>query len=117
MHAILAFVAIALGGLQFALPKGGLRHRVIGGMFTAAMFVVAISAVWIHELRLWGPWSPIHLLIPFTLFSLWAGIRAVRAGQIQKHKRYMISLYVGALIVTGGFTLLPGRALHAVLFG
>jgi uncharacterized membrane protein len=29
----------------------------------------------------------------------------------------MIALYVAALVVTGAFTLLPGRTMHTVLFG
>ncbi len=29
----------------------------------------------------------------------------------------MRSLYIFALILTGAFTLLPGRAMHAVVFG
>jgi len=29
----------------------------------------------------------------------------------------MIALFVGALLIAGLFTLLPGRIMHAVLFG
>jgi uncharacterized membrane protein len=29
----------------------------------------------------------------------------------------MLGLFWGALIVTGGFTLMPGRLLHRVFFG
>ena len=117
LHALLAFAAVALGGLQLALPKGGLRHRAVGGLFVAAMAVVAISALWIHEIRLVGPWSPIHLLIPLTLYTLWDGVRAARAGRIAAHRRDMVLLYLTALVVTGAFTLLPGRVMHDVLFG
>jgi len=116
LHALLAFAAIGLGAAQFALPEGGPRHRAIGWGFAGLMAVVALSALWIHEIRLWGQWSPIHLLIPLTLVSLWHALRAARAGRIREHRRTMISLYVAALIVTGGFTLLPGRTMHVVLF-
>jgi uncharacterized membrane protein len=117
LHALVAILAIVLGGLQMALPKGGARHRAVGGVFMVAMAVVALSAVWIHEIRLWGRWSPIHLLIPVTVFGLWDGWRAARAGNIAAHRRAMIALYVAALVVTGAFTLLPGRTMHTVLFG
>jgi uncharacterized membrane protein len=30
------------------------------------MAMVAISSFWIHQIRLLGPWSPIHLLSVFT---------------------------------------------------
>jgi uncharacterized membrane protein len=29
----------------------------------------------------------------------------------------MISIFVGALVIAGAFTLLPGRVMHAVVFG
>jgi len=117
LHALAAIAAMVLGGLQLALPKGGPRHRAVGGTFTAAMALVALSAIWIHEIRLWGRRSPIHLLIPVTLFGLWGGWRTARAGNIAAHRRIMIALYVTALVVTGAFTLLPGRTMHTVLFG
>ena len=34
------------------------------------MAVVAVSSFWIHQIRLVGPWSPIHLLSIFTLVML-----------------------------------------------
>jgi uncharacterized membrane protein len=40
-----------------------------------------------------------------------------RRGNIAGHRRSMLSIYWIALIVTGIFTLLPGRLLGQVLFG
>ena len=60
------------------------------------MAYVAVASFFISELRLWGAFSPIHLLSAWTLFSL---------------------LYIGALLITGLFTLWPGRVTHGVLFG
>jgi hypothetical protein len=34
------------------------------------MAFVAVSSFWIHQIRLVGPWSPIHLLSIFTLLML-----------------------------------------------
>ena len=43
------------------------------------MAAVSLSSFWIHDLRIWGPWSPIHLLSIFTLVMLpvavWAAHR------------------------------------------
>jgi uncharacterized membrane protein len=33
------------------------------------------------------------------------------------HRNSMIQLYVLALLLTGAFTLVPGRTMHAVIFG
>lgn len=38
-------------------------------------------------------------------------------GNIQGHRKTMIRLYVAACLVTGAFTLLPGRLMHTLLFG
>jgi uncharacterized membrane protein len=37
--------------------------------------------------------------------------------QVADHRRIMILIFSGALIIAGLFTLLPGRILHAVVFG
>ena len=117
LHAVAAFAAIGLGGVQLAAPKGTLPHRVLGYAWAVLMMVVAGSSLWIHQLRIIGPWSPIHILSLITLvvvpLTVWAGHRH-RVGQ---HRRGMILLYALALVVTGLFTLLPGRVMHTVLFG
>ena len=70
LHAFAAMGAFALGAVQLAAPKGTLPHRVVGSIWVLLMLVVGISAFFIHELRIWGPWSPIHLLAIFTLVML-----------------------------------------------
>jgi uncharacterized membrane protein len=116
-HAIIALVAIVLGGIQLALPKGTTLHRLLGYVWVLMMLYVSISALFIHELRLIGPFSPIHILSFVVLYSLWSAIRDVRRGDIKAHEKTMKNLYFLALIITGGFTLLPGRVMHTVLFG
>src|SRR2546423_7185832 len=70
LHAFAAMAAFALGIVQFAAPKGTLPHRTIGWIWVLLMFAVAISAFWIHEIRMVGPFSPIHLLAIFTPIML-----------------------------------------------
>jgi uncharacterized membrane protein len=81
------------------------------------MVIVAVSSFWIHEFKIFGPFSAIHLLSIVVLFYLFSGIRAARRGEISKHKHQMSQLYLLALLITGAFTLLPGRTMHAVMFG
>lgn len=78
---------------------------------------MALSAAFISTLQVWGPFSPIHLLIPVTLFGLWGGVRAAQRGDIAAHRQAMVSLFVLALVVTGLFTLMPGRIMHQTVFG
>ena len=116
-HAYAAFAAIALGGVQLALPKGTARHRVLGFSWAALMLFLAGSSLFIHTIRTLGPFSPIHGLSLFTLVMVPLAVLAARRGDIGAHRRAMLSLYALALIVTGFFTLWPGRIMHRVVFG
>ncbi len=81
------------------------------------MAVVAASSFWIHEIRLLGPWSPIHLLSIFTLIVLPIAVWRARRHRIADNRRIMTMIFVGALVIAGLFTFLPGRIMHAVVFG
>ncbi|MFC3613081.1 DUF2306 domain-containing protein [Lutimaribacter marinistellae] len=116
-HALSALAAITIGAVQLAAPKGTTAHRALGALWVAAITLTAISSFWIHEFRLIGPFSPIHLLSILVLVTLVYSIRAVRRGNITAHRASMIQLYLLALVLTGAFTLLPGRTMNAVLFG
>ncbi|EPX78045.1 hypothetical protein Salmuc_03367 [Salipiger mucosus DSM 16094] len=108
---------MGVGALQFAMPKGTKVHLILGYGWVSIMALVAGSSFWIHEFRLIGPFSPIHVLSAITLIALWYAIRAARAGRIAAHRSATLYLYVMALLLTGAFTLIPGRTMHAVLFG
>ena len=117
LHAIAAMVAIILGGIQLSMKKGGRTHKLLGRIWVGLMLIVSVSSFFIHEIKLWGLFSPIHLLSIWTIFSVGLAIYFVRVGNIKRHKQVMVSLYVFALIVTGFFTLLPGRVMNQVIFG
>jgi uncharacterized membrane protein len=109
--------AFVLGLVQFAAPKGTLPHRTLGWIWVGLMATVAIASFWIHQIRLVGPWSPIHLLSIFTLAMLPLAVWKAHTHRIAEHRRIMISMFLGALVVAGLFTLVPGRIMHAVVFG
>ncbi len=117
VHAFAAIAAFALGVVQLAAPKGTLPHRTVGWVWVTLMMAVAVSAFFIHELRIWGPWSPIHLLAISTLAMLPGAVRHARRHKVESHRRAMMGLFLGALLIAGAFTFLPGRIMHAVVFG
>jgi uncharacterized membrane protein len=117
IHAFAAMAAFVLGIVQFVAPKGTLPHRTLGWIWVALMAIVAVSSFWIHQIRLIGPWSPIHLLSIFTLITLPLGIWKAHRHEVADHRRIMISVFVGALVIAGLFTLVPGRIMHTVVFG
>ena len=117
LHAFAAIGAFALGAVQLAAPKGTVPHRIVGSIWVLLMLVVAISAFFIHELRIWGPWSPIHLLAIFTLVMLPIAVWRAHKHAVAQHRRAMLGLFFGALVIAGLFTFLPGRIMHSVVFG
>lgn len=117
LHAYAALGAFVLGAVQLAGVKGTTRHRALGYTWGALMLVVAISSFWVHQIRLWGPWSPIHLLSILTLVTLPLGLWAAHSHAVSRHRSTMIGIYVGALVIAGLFTFVPGRIMHKVVFG
>jgi uncharacterized membrane protein len=117
IHAFAAMAAFALGIVQLAAPKGTIPHRVFGWVWVALMAVVSLTAFFIHEIRLWGPWSPIHLLAIFTAAALPVGVWHARRHDVARHRWTMIGIFTGGLVVAGLFTFVPGRIMHAVMTG
>jgi uncharacterized membrane protein len=116
-HVFAAMGAFALGLVQFIFPKGTFPHRTIGWLWLTLMVIVSGSAFFIHHIRLWGPWSPIHLIAIFTLLMLPLGVWHAHHHEVKKHRAAMISIFIGGLVIAGLFTFVPGRIMHAVAFG
>jgi uncharacterized membrane protein len=117
LHAFTAMAAFALGAVQLSAPKGTLPHRTAGWIWVSLMVIVAVSSFFIHDLRVWDAWSPIHLLSVFTLAMLPLAVMHARRHRVDRHRRAMIAIFVGALVIAGVLTLAPGRIMHAVVFG
>ena len=117
IHAFAAMAAFALGVVQLTAPKGTLPHRAVGWIWAALMAAVAVSAFFIHDIRMWGPWSPIHLIAIYVLVTLPLAVLHARKHRVASHRRAMIGLFVGGLVIAGAFTFLPGRIMNAVAFG
>lgn len=117
LHAFAAMAAFVLGLVQLLAPKGTLPHRSLGWIWVALMVVVAGSSFFIHTIRLWGEWSPIHILSVVTLVALPGAVANARGHRVAAHRRAMIALFAGALVIAGVLTFLPGRIMHDVAFG
>ena len=117
IHAFAAMAAFALGVVQLSAPKGTLPHRTVGWTWVALMMTVAVTSFWIHDLKVWGIWSPIHLLSIFTLVMLPVGVLHAHRHRVDDHRKTMIWIFIGALVIAGLFTFMPGRIMHAMVFG
>ena len=117
LHAFAAIAAFALGLMQFARRKGTFSHRTFGWIWVMLMLIVAISSFWIHDIKLWGIWSPIHILSVVTLVNLPLAVWMARKHNVRAHRYWMLGIFAGALVIAGIFTFVPGRIMHGVRFG
>lgn len=116
VHVATVIPAALIGPYMFWARKGTPAHRLIGKVWLGLMVVAALSSFFIHTLSLFVGFSPIHLLSVYVLYGSWKAIAAARAHRIREHKLNVIGMYMGGILVAGGFTLLPGRLLHEVFF-
>jgi uncharacterized membrane protein len=123
VHMSLALSAVAIGPLVLWTRLGSITrpqlHRALGYAWVTCMLGAALSGVFIRDFRLpnlWG-YTPIHLLIPLTLFGLYRAFRFLAQKNIPGHRKTMQWLYFSACIVAGSFTLLPGRYLGDLVWG
>lgn len=112
--------AFVLATAQFAMPKGTPLHRSTGRVFMLLMLVTAAVTLFMPAHvgpRFLGHFGFIHLLSLLTFVSVPRGFLAARRGDIAGHRKHMLGLYIGALLIAGAFALMPGRRLHHWLFG
>lgn len=123
IHIAAALSAVVLGPFALWARLGRTQrpklHRAFGYAWVTMMLVTATSAIFIHSGKIpnINGYSPIHLLILVTYFSLFGAFWFLARGNIQGHKRTMQQLYFWACLVTGAFTLLPTRFMHTLVFG
>lgn len=114
LHAASAIAAVVLGAVQLFAPKGTLPHRQLGYIWVVLMLIVAVTAIFI---RSGGGFSWIHIFVPLTIFGVAGLIIQARRGLVAKHRGTVLGLYVGALMIPGVFSFLPGRLMHTVVVG
>ena len=117
VHAACALAAFVLGLWQLAAPKGGTGHRRLGWTWVGLMVVVALSSFAITGGRGALAFSWIHGISLVALVMLPVAVLHARRGRVSRHRATMIGLFLGALVITGAFTLMPGRIMGRVVFG
>ena len=123
VHVTAALSAVVLGPFalwaRLGMTQRPKLHRAFGYAWVTMMLIAATSAIFIPagiKPNIAG-FSPIHLLIVVTYVSLFFAFRFLAQGNIRLHRITMLNIYIGACIVTGAFTLLPGRLMHQLVFG
>jgi uncharacterized membrane protein len=121
LHVFTVVPAFLLGTwMIFVSRKGAPWHRKLGYVYLTLMTITAIAALFIHQIPaidiVFG-FGPIHIFSIITLSGVVGALRGAWSHNIKLHKRSMLGVYVGGLLIAGSFALLPGRLMHRLLFG
>lgn len=110
LHLGTVIPAVPLGLFIFLSRKGGARHKRLGRIWLTLMGVTAVATLFVRNIED-GGFSWIHIFSVLTLIAVPKAIFSARAGRIAEHKRHLIGLFVGALLIAGGASFLPGRTM------
>jgi uncharacterized membrane protein len=119
-HLFTVLPAALLGTYLILRPKGTPSHRLLGKVYMILMLTTAALSLLIPATvgpQLVGHLGLIHILSFVVLFSVPRAYFAARNHNLVQHKIAMIGVYVGGILVAGGFTLAPGRYLNQLLLG
>lgn len=110
IHLLTAVPAIPLGAYVLLSKKGDARHKLLGKIWLSLMAITAISTIWIRNLND-GNFSWIHLFVILTFIAIPEAFIHAKRGDIKRHKNNLLGFYIGALIIAGITSFLPGRTM------
>jgi uncharacterized membrane protein len=116
IHLATVLAAFALATVQMLGPKGRTMHRILGWTLVALLLTTAVASIFIrnpHD----GPINPLQVFSVWTLVAIPLAVYAARRRNVVFHARMMTGFYMGALVVAGLLTFIPGRLMWRVFFG
>ena len=115
IHVATVLPCVPLGAYLLLTRKGTTLHKQLGKIWVGLMVTTATAAIFIKS---GGSFSFIHIFVPMTYIASYKIIATARRGDMKGHRYEVISLYLGALMIPGIFSLiLEGRLLNVWLFG
>ena len=115
LHVVSAIWTFLIGLVIMLLPKGVGWHKTLGWSWVIGMTLTAGSSFLMTGI-FENSYSPIHALSAYTLLGLPFAVAAARRRNIKAHREHMTSMFVGAMVIAGLFTFLPGRLMWSMLF-
>lgn len=114
LHVYAAMLAFIVGAIVLWRGKGTRQHKRWGKVWVVLMVLTALTSFFIHEIKLMGPFSPIHLISLGTMISLYLAVKQARQGDIENHKRSMKATFIGGMGIAGALAFTPGRLMYDV---
>lgn len=115
LHLASVVPAIPLGMVVLLSRKGDARHRLRGGVWMALMLVAAASSFGIRHNNE-GALSWIHIFSFYVLTAIPLAIWSARTRRVALHARLLKGMFLGALIIAGLATFVPGRIMFRWAF-
>jgi len=119
LHLATVVPCFVIGTALLIIKKGTSIHKNFGRIYMVLMLITASVTLFMPAQV--GPqflnhFGWIHLFSFLTIYTVPTAYLAIKRGDVKVHKRKMILLYFGAIIIAGGFTFFPGRYLHNLFF-
>jgi uncharacterized membrane protein len=119
-HLVIVLPCLIIGTYLLITKKGTPTHRRLGKIYLVLMGITGLLTLFIPAQvgpKLGGHFGYLHLLSVLTIWSVPTAWMAAKKGNIPVHRAAMIRLYVGGLLIAGGFAVLAeGRYLNGLLF-
>jgi uncharacterized membrane protein len=119
VHLATVLPCFIIGTTLLLIKKGTGIHVFWGRIYMVLMLFTATVTLFMPAQvgpTLFNHFGYLHSFSFLTIYTVPTAYLAIKRGDVKTHKRKMIVLYFGALVIAGGFTLMPGRYLHEVLF-
>jgi uncharacterized membrane protein len=120
LHLATVIPSFLIGTMLLVIKKGTGIHKIFGRVYMVLMMVTALITLFMPArvgATFLNHFGWIHSFSFLTIYTVPTAYWAIKKGNVRAHKRKMILLYFGAIVIAGGFTFYPGRYLHHLFFG
>jgi len=114
-HLLTITVAVGLTPVMLLRARGTRGHRQLGWVWVTAMFLTAVSSLFVRNAN-HGGFSFIHILSVWTLIQVPIIVWSARNHRVHAHRSSVRGMVTGALLVAGFFTFPFNRMLGQWLF-
>lgn len=119
IHLATVIPCFIIGTILLLIKKGTRIHVNLGRIYMVLMLFTATVTLFMSAQvgpSIFNHFGWIHCFSFLTIYTVPTAYWAIKRGDVKAHKRKMILLYFGAILIAGGFTFVPGRYLYHLFF-
>ncbi len=115
LHLATIGAALSLTPIMLLRKRGDRLHRTLGWIWVSGMFLTAALSLDIRLVNR-GSFSIIHILSVWTIIQVPLIVWHAKNHRVEKHRRSVRGMVLGALLIAGFFTFPFGRLMGQWLF-